>query len=138
MKTVSICWIFACLTGSIFSQSWKQAANDSIIKYRTTPLKISILDEYDQPLKGVTVHVELIRHQFIWGSIVSISEIERMVGNGNPIGGYGNYYDHLRLFNSITPENAGKWKDWINPRSIIPPLCRTNPSKKYSPSDNHQ
>ncbi len=97
------------------AQTWKKAAEDSILKYRTTPLEILITDENGNPAEGVSVHVNMLKHDFKWGTVVSISEIQKIIGPGNrTIGDYGPYFGHLGLFNTITPENAGKWIGWIN------------------------
>lgn len=105
--------LFFC---QLHAQSWKQAAEDSIIKYRTSPVYISIVDENGLPAEGVSVKVKMIQHEFKWGTAVSISQIERLVGNNFKIGDYQPYYDHFRFFNSVTPENAGKWKGWLDNR----------------------
>ena len=102
------------ITGNIQAQSWKKAAQDSILKYRTTPVKILILDDSGNPASDITVKVKMLQHEFKWGTTVSISEIRNLVANGSSIGSYTPYYGHLSLFNSVTPENAGKWKGWLD------------------------
>ena len=100
---------------STYAQTWKQAAQDSIIKYRTSPLSIEVVDESGQPLEGIQVHVKLMKHQFKWGSTVDINEVSKILGNKGTFNTNSPYLNHLRLFNSITPNNAGKWKGWIDP-----------------------
>ncbi|NJM15607.1 MAG: endo-1,4-beta-xylanase [Bacteroidales bacterium] len=40
-----------------------------------------------------------------------------LIADGYPIGSNHPYYNHFKYFNSVTPENAGKWKLWINPHN---------------------
>ncbi len=108
--TVFVLVSFTCT----FSQSWKQPAQDSIMKYRTSPLTISIVDAADQPVEDISVHVKLVKHAFKWGSTVDINEVSKILGNKGTYNTNSPYLNHLRLFNSITPNNAGKWKGWID------------------------
>lgn len=112
-KLISILTI-VLISASVYAQSWKPAAQDSILKYRTSPLIIHVVDESDQPAENVSVHVKLIKHEFKWGSTVDINYVSRVLGNTNSFNISSPYINHLRLFNSITPNNAGKWKAWID------------------------
>jgi GH35 family endo-1,4-beta-xylanase len=113
-KKICFNLLLTFLVTTLFGQSWKPAAQDSIIKYRTSPLTIHVTDASDQPVEGVSVHVKLIKHQFKWGSTVDITDVSRIIGNSGTFNTNSKYINHLRLFNSITPNNAGKWKGWID------------------------
>jgi GH35 family endo-1,4-beta-xylanase len=115
MLKFKITYLFLIFSIAVSAQTWKKAAQDSILKYRTTPLEILITDADGNPAEGVSVRVNMLRHDFKWGTVVSISEIQKIIGPGNrTIGDYGPYFSHFSLFNTVTPENAGKWKGWIN------------------------
>ncbi len=116
MKYLILSILFIAIFCQLNAQSWKPAAEDSIIKYRTSSIQISVIDENGLPVEGVSVHVKMLQHDFKWGTVVSINQIERLVGNNNEIGDYQPYYDHFRFFNSVTVENAGKWKGWLDNR----------------------
>ncbi len=100
---------------SIHSQSWKQAAHDSIMKYRTSPLSIEVQDDAGQPAEGISVHVKMLKHAFKWGTTVNVNEVSKILGNKGTFNTNSKYLNHFRLFNSVTPDNAGKWKGWIDP-----------------------
>ncbi len=112
-KLISILTI-VLISATVYAQTWKNAAQDSILKYRTSPLIIHVVDESDQPAENVSVHVKLIKHEFKWGSTVDINYVSRVLGNTNSFNVSSPYINHLRLFNSVTPNNAGKWKGWID------------------------
>ncbi len=114
MKKIFFNLLLTFSVTTLLAQSWKPAAQDSILKYRTSPLIIHVVDESDQPAENVSVHVKLIKHEFKWGSTVDINYVSRVLGNTNSFNISSPYINHLRLFNSITPNNAGKWKAWID------------------------
>ncbi|MFW5656375.1 MAG: endo-1,4-beta-xylanase [Bacteroidota bacterium] len=111
---VTVFFLFVSVL-SAHSQAWKQAAHDSIMKYRTTPLSIEVVNESGEPLEGIAVHVKLIKHQFKWGTTVNVNEVSKILGNKGTFNTNSKYLNHFRLFNSVTPDNAGKWKGWIDP-----------------------
>ena len=114
MKKIFFNLLLTFSVTTLLAQSWKPAAQDSILKYRTSPLIIHVVDGSDQPAENVSVHVKLIKHEFKWGSTVDINYVSRVLGNTNSFNISSPYINHLRLFNSITPNNAGKWKAWID------------------------
>ncbi len=114
MKKLSFHLLLTFSVTTLFAQSWKPAAQDSILKYRTTPLSIEVVNESGEPLEGVSVHVKLIKHQFKWGTTVNVNEVSKILGNKGTFNTNSKYINHFQLFNSVTPENAGKWKGWID------------------------
>ena len=114
MKKILSTLTLALISVTVFTQTWKPAAQDSIEKYRTSPLVINVTDDIDQPAANVSVHVKLIKHEFKWGSTVAINYLSRILGTRNSFNISSPYINHLRLFNSITPENAGKWTEWVD------------------------
>ncbi len=110
-------WFFLCLLIPFLShaQSWKQAATDSILKYRTSPVQIKVVDSDGMPVRGVSVHVKMLKHSFKWGTTVNINEVSRIISKNGSFDVNSPYINHFRYFNSVTPDNAGKWKGWIDP-----------------------
>jgi GH35 family endo-1,4-beta-xylanase len=51
--------------------TWKIEADQRINTFRKADLKITVVDDAGQPLKGIPVHIELKRHDFFWGGVIS-------------------------------------------------------------------
>lgn len=53
------------------SEPWLQAANARIDKYRKADLTVKVLDSKGRPVPNATVSVELVKHKFHFGGIIS-------------------------------------------------------------------
>jgi endo-1,4-beta-xylanase len=51
--------------------SWKIKADQRINTFRKADLKIRVVDKNGKPLKDMPVHVQLKRHDFFWGAVIS-------------------------------------------------------------------
>ncbi len=114
LKRMVLLSLIACCTLIAHGQSWKPAAEDSILKYRTSQIGILITDGSGSPAEGVDVRVKMINHEFKWGTTVAIPEIMNTPEERLKDGLFTNYLSHFTLFNSVTPANAGKWKGWLD------------------------
>lgn len=95
------------------AQVWKTEATQRIDTLRKSTISLSLTGIPDSEALP-KVRVRQLQSDFVWGTVVNIGEVSQLVAQGFPIGSDHPYYNHLRNFNSITPENAGKWKGWLN------------------------
>lgn len=109
-------YIFLLLLFPLFlnAQNWKAEAEQAIETHRKADVKIAVVDASGAPVSDAIVTLKMREHQFLWGTAVSISFLQELEQRGFPLGTNHPYYNHLRHFNSIGPENAGKWKFWLN------------------------
>ena len=102
----------ACASVGTQAQDWRAGADAQIRALRTAPLRIELTGA---GAAGTLVEVRQLSTDFVWGTTVNIQRSLNLEGNGTPVGGDDPYYLHLLDFNSVTPENAGKWKFWERP-----------------------
>jgi GH35 family endo-1,4-beta-xylanase len=99
--------------GSQPNAAWRAAADSRIEQHRKSNMQIQIVDGQDNPINNANVRVEMIRHQFAFGSaIVS----RKLAGNSQFDATYQNTISNLdgngHGFNWIVFENALKWDAW--------------------------
>lgn len=94
-----------------FTQSWKAEAEAAIQEHRTATVKVNFEGIENTDVK---VNLKMREHAFKWGTTVSITEVFDLEQRGFDKHSDHPYYNHFRHFNSVTPENAGKWKGWLN------------------------
>ncbi|MEM6690203.1 MAG: endo-1,4-beta-xylanase [Planctomycetota bacterium] len=88
---------------------WRQEAAKRIESHRKTNVVWKLTDENGQPLANVPAQVELIRHDFDFGTAVSVGMFKRSDSIADK------YRETLlRYFNAATIENGLKWKMWQN------------------------
>ena len=92
---------------------WRAAAATRIALHRQATLDLTLEDNQGQPLANTPVRVQMLRHQFGFGTAFTP---RRLAGNfqNNPT-----YTQHLldldgqgHGFNLVVPENALKWRAW--------------------------
>ncbi len=100
---------------SLSAQSWKSEAEAMIAAQRMGPVKINFSNGQSlTPGDTVSVRVRMKEHAFKWGTTVNINEVIATESNGFDLASNHPYFLHFRNFNSVTPENAGKWHGWSN------------------------
>ncbi|HEY2825980.1 MAG TPA: endo-1,4-beta-xylanase [Pirellulales bacterium] len=85
------------------------AANTYISNYRKGSLNVSVLGA----ATGSQIEIKEVNSAFKWGTAVpdTLSSYLKLNSNSNPTSLQTNYSTLLRKdFNSVTPENAGKWQ----------------------------
>lgn len=105
---------FTINSGQLLGQDWKTDAQARIDSIRKSTIHVSLENIPNDRIEDVEIKVYLRKHAFRWGTSVSISEVRNLIVQGFPVGSDHPYYNHFRHFNSVTVENAGKWKGWIN------------------------
>ncbi|MUV59348.1 endo-1,4-beta-xylanase [Halobacterium sp. CBA1126] len=86
---------------------WRQAAHERIEEHRKTDVEIEVLNPGGQPMDGATVDVEMVEHEFDFGSAVSV---EHVVGDTEDDEIYREtFLDH---FNKAVVENGLKYPAW--------------------------
>lgn len=104
---------FSIFSLSLLGQTWKIEAQQSINQYRKAPIHISVFDQAGNPVDDIPVTIRMQKHLFRWGTTSSISHIRNLEQQfGVQLGDNHPYMLHFRHFNSVTPENAGKWNFW--------------------------
>lgn len=90
--------------------AWRAAAAERIERYRKGDIVVVARDSEGNALENAPVRVRMKNHAFRWGAAVSASYIN------DPA--HGKYRDSvLETFNSVTIENALKWRQWDRDRS---------------------
>ncbi len=97
---------------------WRKAAEENILKNRTSELSIRVLDAAGKAVKGAKIEVKQIRSAFLWGTAVQAQRLIREVTPGDD---NSKYREAIKTwFNTATHENAlkapslaGDWgPDW--------------------------
>ena len=99
--------------GSAPDAPWRTAAAASIEQLRKASLTVELRDLHGQPINGAEVKVEMLQHEFAFGSAV----ISNRFGGGNA---QNNTYEQKMLnldghghgFNWVVFENDLKWPAW--------------------------
>lgn len=92
---------------------WRAEAAASIEQLRKADLSVQVLDAGGNPLPGALVHVEMLQHEFKFGTAV----ISNRFGGGNA---QDDFYEEKLLnldgsghgFNEVVFENDLKWPAW--------------------------
>jgi endo-1,4-beta-xylanase len=88
---------------------WRAAASERIDEHRRSDLVVAVTDADGEPLPDASVHVQMKRHEFLFGSAISSG----IVAMGEEPDQYDRYETEVtRLFNVVTAYNAFKWKPW--------------------------
>ena len=104
---------FVLLSLVTHGQEWKARATADIETHRMAPLTVTVVGADGAPLPGASVQIRQRESEFRWGTTVNIARTLDLEQRGVVTGGDHPYYNHLLHFNSVTPENAGKWKGWL-------------------------
>ena len=105
------------LPTAISGQVWKSEAEEMIDRLRRAAMQIQVIDQSGQAVDGVQVSVRMRKHLFRWGTTSSVAHILELEQQGIQLEDNHPYMLHFLYFNSVTPENAGKWNFWRENRS---------------------
>ena len=99
----------ACIVGrGALAQQWLIDANQRIDQYRKANMSIQVVDNLGRAVPGASVHVEMTRHSFGFGTAVPASLINQNSTNANTF-----RQKLLENFNQVVFENDLKWPAWI-------------------------
>ncbi len=99
---------------------WRVDAENRIEQNRKADLEVLVLDAGNIPVEGASVEINMIEHDFAWGTEINLS---RFADNNNQTQEYENKLLNLdgegHTFNWVTPGNSFKWpgieEGWIVP-----------------------
>jgi endo-1,4-beta-xylanase len=82
---------------------WRNEANGRIDQIRKADLKVRVIDANNQPVSGASVHLEMKKHAFAFGSAIDATRLFK-----------DDTYKAkaLELFNRVVLENDLKWPGW--------------------------
>lgn len=86
---------------------WRRAARDRIEDVRKTDVEIEVLNPGGQPMDDATVDVEMVEHEFDFGSAVSVAHV---TGDGEDDEIYRETF--RENFNKAVVENGLKYPAW--------------------------
>jgi GH35 family endo-1,4-beta-xylanase len=100
--------------GIALDAPWRAEAEKRIKENRMADIDISIKDAEGKPIPGAKIKVEMTKHAFPFGTCVASG----LYANPNSTRCSKEKRDKYReivntKFNSVSPENAFKWMDWI-------------------------
>lgn len=102
--------------GRDLNAPWRAEAQQRIEQYRKTPINIQVINKNDQPVKNATVQLNMLQHEFGFGTAIAVS---RMLENSADANIYLEKMENLsgngKTFNIVVLENALKWPTWENP-----------------------
>ena len=94
---------------------WRAAAQQRIEQHRMAPITVNVVNKFDQPVKNAAVEVNMLQHEFGFGTAIAIS---RMLDNSNDGVVYQDMLADLtgdeKTFNIVVVENGLKWPPWEN------------------------
>jgi GH35 family endo-1,4-beta-xylanase len=92
---------------------WRIAAANRIEQHRKANMQLQVKDGQGNPIPNATVHVEMLRHDFAFGTAVTP---RRLANNSLFDQTYQNHLTNLdgnnHGFNWVVTENALKWNAW--------------------------
>lgn len=93
--------------------SWRAAADERIEQYRKANLEIVVLDEKEQPITDAQVNIEMLQHDYAFGTAI---DERKIAGNKNQNNAYQNKLFNLdgkgHGFSEVVFENGHKWPAW--------------------------
>jgi GH35 family endo-1,4-beta-xylanase len=99
--------------GSEPNAPWRIAAANRIEQHRKANMQLQVQDGQGNPIPNATVHVEMLRHDFAFGTAVTP---RRLANNSTFDPTYQNHITNLdgnnHGFNWVVTENALKWDAW--------------------------
>jgi endo-1,4-beta-xylanase len=94
---------FGNYAGREANAAWRTAANARIDELRKADLKVRVVDANNQPVSGASVHLQMKRHAFPFGSAI---DARRLFENATYRA------KSVELFNRVVLENDLKWPGW--------------------------
>ncbi|TVP82611.1 MAG: hypothetical protein EA353_00240, partial [Puniceicoccaceae bacterium] len=108
--------------GQELDAAWREKAAEKIDAHRKADLKIVVTDRYGDPIEGVDVAIEQLRHAYPFGTAIVSSRIVDAPREFSPESGMtteqwlsdnARYREEiLNNFNTIVTENDLKWPQW--------------------------
>lgn len=89
--------------------TWRKAAGARIDDVRRGDIEVEVIGSDGAPVEGAEVRVRMLKHEFLFGSAVS-SELSTR--NEDPRNSERYIEEVARLFNTVSPFNAMRWKPW--------------------------
>lgn len=93
--------------------AWRVTAANRIEQHRKANMQLQVLDDQGNPIPNASVHVEMLRHHYAFGTAV----VPRLIANNSSFN--STYQNHLTNldgnghgFNWVVNENALKWRAW--------------------------
>ncbi|MDA3865456.1 MAG: endo-1,4-beta-xylanase [Salinivirgaceae bacterium] len=107
--------------------AWRTQAEARIEQLRKGNINLSVLNSNNQPIQNAQVTIEMLRHEFSWGT--AIQENKVFTGSSSYDATYASKLFNLdgrgHGFNMVVMENGHKWVQWEN----IWPLSHANNAK---------
>jgi len=106
--------------------AWRAAADARIREHRMADLKVNVVDEWGEPIKGASVSVKMQEHAYLFGTCVKAARItDAEIVARDPDFDYDTYFkDNViyreklkELFNYVVFENDMKWPMWAGRRT---------------------
>lgn len=95
---------------------WRAAAERQIERYRKGDLSINVTDDSGEPVEDAEVHIQMSRHDFIFGTVVDTGLLAGTDGSDDSDGKTASYRRNLKeLFNAATFRDGFHWIAWSNP-----------------------
>lgn len=114
--------------GQAADSAWRTKAAEMIETHRKADLRIRILDRWGEPVEGVSVEVEQVRHAYPFGTAVIGSRISDAPREFSPESGMTTeqwLVDNVRYraelernFNTAVFENELKWPQWSRDQGV--------------------
>jgi GH35 family endo-1,4-beta-xylanase len=86
---------------------WRKSAQDRIENHRMGDYEVVVVNKKGKPVKGAGIKLDMVKHEFLFGSIFSTKWILDETKTGEM---YRSKI--LELFNATGTENALKWPRW--------------------------
>ena len=93
--------------------AWRAEAEERIEQYRKANLEMTVLDEKGEPITDANVQIEMIQHDYAFGTCI---DERKIAGNKNQYNAYQNKLFNLdgngHGFSEVVFENGHKWPAW--------------------------
>jgi len=101
------------------NEPWRKEANQRIEQHRKADIHIQVIDQQGQPVEDATVQIQLKKHHFKFGGVVSARILAGQVKNIDPEM-YKSFC--LQSFNQVGFNNALKYKLKKGLAPLVPPI----------------
>ena len=113
MRGIILSVLIVSIWSNVEAQDWRLDYQKKIDTVRKSVIKVDFINGTSDEI--VQVRILQKTHDFKWGSTININLVNKIIAEGYEIGSDHPYYNHFLNFNSVTVENAGKWKGWLKP-----------------------
>lgn len=99
--------------GMELNAAWRTTADERIEQHRKANLEIIVFDEKDQPITNAQVVIEMLQHEYAFGTAI---DERKIAGNKNQNNTYQDKLLNLdgkgHGFSEVVYENGHKWPAW--------------------------